>query len=70
MTDDNRDAKTVLLDDAVYIVQKLDQLGKDCLAGNDKTGEICCKLALMAIKIFISELPKKTADSSGQDPPK
>lgn len=66
---DGRTTREVLRDKAVFIVAELDQLRKDCLASN-KTGEICCQLAIMAINIFIAELSKKTVDTSGQDPPK
>jgi hypothetical protein len=67
---DTRNTKAVQLDQAVFIAKELDQLKNDCQASNNKTGEICCQLALMAINILVNELRKQIADSSGQDPPK
>lgn len=67
---DSRTTKEVLRDKAVFIVAELDQLRRDCQASNNKTGEICCQLAIKAIDILTTELGAQITDSSGQGPPK
>ncbi|MEI6040096.1 MAG: hypothetical protein WCP93_01965 [Candidatus Berkelbacteria bacterium] len=59
MVTDTRNTKAAQLDQAIYIAHELDRLANDCLASNNKTGQICCQLALMAINILIDELKKQ-----------